>query len=221
MQTPPSHKRQMMLVAVFVIAAFSVQQAFSARSINGFDLSSSVLPVEQILHGGPPRDGIPAISNPNFIDAAEADLMISLHANASGGGPQTGFETYVLDLELAERDTAVTARGTEEGEAARAQAMTMVRELELITHRARAMGFARRIQQEQAERFPNRVDRGVKQAGFDVLMGARMPAVLFEAGFLDHPHEGRRLLDGAQRSLVIDGLAESVVDYYRDHAREH
>ena len=154
-------------------------------------------------------------------NAAQADLMISLHANASGGGPQTGFETYVLDLELAERDTAVTARATDEGEAARAQAMTMVRELELITHRARAMGFARRIQQEQAERFPNRVDRGVKQAGFDVLMGARMPAVLFEAGFLDHPHEGRRLLDGAQRSLVIDGLAESVVDYYRDHAREH
>ena len=65
----------MMLVAVFIIAAFSVQQAFSARSINGFDLSSSVLPVEQILHGGPPRDGIPAISNPNFIDAAEADYL--------------------------------------------------------------------------------------------------------------------------------------------------
>jgi N-acetylmuramoyl-L-alanine amidase len=154
-------------------------------------------------------------------NAARADLLISLHANASGTGPQTGFETYILDVALAERDAARTARAgqAEAGDPARAHAATMLRELALLGHRARAAGFARRVQQEQAQRFPERLDRGVKQAAFDVLLGARMPAVLFEAGFLDHPDEGSRLLDPGQRALVIDGLAEAVVDYYREHAR--
>lgn len=163
-------------------------------------------------------------------NAAQADLFISLHANASGGGPQTGFETYILDVALAEREVARTARQPESGaesgaesggDPARAQASTMMRQLALMAHRARAAGFARRVQQQQAKRFPQRIDRGVKQGTFDVLLGVRMPAVLFEAGFLDHPQEGARLLDAGQRSLVIDGLAASIVGYYRDHAREH
>lgn len=151
---------------------------------------------------------------------AGADLLLSLHANASGTGPQTGFETYVLEVGLAEREAARAARADGPQEPSRAQALAMVRQLALSSHRARAAGFALRVQQEQAERFPSRLDRGVKQAGFDVLMGAQMPAVLFEAGFLDHPEEGRRLLDGGQRALVVDGLAEAVIDYYRQHARE-
>ncbi len=96
----------------------------------------------------------------------------------------------------------------------------MLRELALLGHRTRAAAFARRVQQEQAERFPERIDRGVKQGAFDILLGVHMPAVLFEAGFLDHPEDGRRLLDTAHRALVVDGLAEAVLDYYRGHARE-
>lgn len=155
-------------------------------------------------------------------NAARADLLISLHANASSTGPQTGFETYILDARLAEHDAARTARAGEAGagDPTRAHAAAMLRELELLGHRARAAGFARRVQQEQAERFPERIDRGVKQGSFDVLLGAHMPAVLFEAGFLDHPHDGPRLLDAGGRALVVDGLAEAVLDYYRDHARE-
>jgi N-acetylmuramoyl-L-alanine amidase len=155
-------------------------------------------------------------------NAARADLLISLHANASSTGPQSGFETYILDARLAERDAAHTARADAgaEGDALRAHAAAMLRELSLLGHRARAAGFAKRVQQEQAERFPERVDRGVKQGAFDVLLGARMPAVLFEAGFLDHPEEGSRLLDAGGRALVVEGLAEAVVEYYREHARQ-
>jgi len=153
-------------------------------------------------------------------NAAGADLLLSLHVNASEQRSQAGFETYVLDAIQAEREAARSAREGATGGAVHAQALAMVRELSLVTHRARSVGFAWRVQQEQAERFPERLDRGVKQAGFDVLMGAQMPAVLFEAGFLDHPEEGPRLLDGRQRALVVDGLADAVIDYYRDHARE-
>ena len=72
---PSFRKLRVPLLAALLIALFSLQQAFSAKTINGFDLSTSTLPVDQIMHGGPPRDGIPAISNPTFIDAAAADFL--------------------------------------------------------------------------------------------------------------------------------------------------
>lgn len=40
-----------------------------------FDLSSVAIPVEEILHGGPPKDGIPALSRPNTIPATDADYL--------------------------------------------------------------------------------------------------------------------------------------------------
>ena len=49
--------------------------ALSAGSSNGFDLSNSSLPREHILSGGPPRDGIPALSDPRLIAAGDADYL--------------------------------------------------------------------------------------------------------------------------------------------------
>lgn len=47
----------------------------SAETKNGFDLSQSLIPANQILQGGPPRDGIPSIDRPEFIPAAKADFL--------------------------------------------------------------------------------------------------------------------------------------------------
>ena len=46
----------------------------AAQTKNGFDLQGSLVPPEDILRGGPPRDGIPAIDKPVFISTTEADL---------------------------------------------------------------------------------------------------------------------------------------------------
>jgi hypothetical protein len=46
-----------------------------AESKNGFDLSKASIPADQIRQGGPPRDGIPAIDNPVFNSADEADWL--------------------------------------------------------------------------------------------------------------------------------------------------
>lgn len=42
---------------------------------NGFNLEGSLIPVDQILHGGPPRDGIPSIDKPKFVSAQKADFL--------------------------------------------------------------------------------------------------------------------------------------------------
>ena len=59
------------ILLAFLLYSFSV----TAERDNGFDLSNSILPAEQILHGGPPRDGIPALSEPKMIRAEQASYL--------------------------------------------------------------------------------------------------------------------------------------------------
>ncbi|MGL1832531.1 DUF3179 domain-containing protein [Rhodocyclaceae bacterium SMB388] len=56
------------LLAVISLSAWAVQK-------NGFDLTGASVPIDEIHHGGPPRDGIPSIDQPRFVAAAEADFL--------------------------------------------------------------------------------------------------------------------------------------------------
>ncbi len=60
-----------MLASLLLLASLSLY----GQSMNGFDLSNSSLPIEEILSGGPPRDGIPAIDQPTFVEAREAEFL--------------------------------------------------------------------------------------------------------------------------------------------------
>jgi N-acetylmuramoyl-L-alanine amidase len=54
------------------------------------------------------------------------------------------------------------------------------------------------------------LDRGVRQDAHHVLLGATIPAVLVEVGFLDHPLEGRELLDPDIEDRIADALAKAI-----------
>lgn len=61
---------------LFLAVISAVTPVFcSAATMNGFDIESSLIAEDEIHHGGPPRDGIPAISSPQFIAANEADWL--------------------------------------------------------------------------------------------------------------------------------------------------
>ncbi len=62
------------LLIIVVLVNF-VRLGNSARPYNGFDVSDSLIPVERIMHGGPERDGIPAIDDPHFINNSDADFL--------------------------------------------------------------------------------------------------------------------------------------------------
>ena len=72
------------LILAVAFAASAALPIHAAPFVNGFDLANSSIPINEIIRGGPPRDGIPAIDNPKFLKAQEAtfledsDLVIGL-----------------------------------------------------------------------------------------------------------------------------------------------
>lgn len=52
-----------------------VWTSVQAQTLNGFDISGASVSTEYIKKGGPPRDGIPSIDNPEFINADQADWL--------------------------------------------------------------------------------------------------------------------------------------------------
>ena len=57
------------------IALFFIRQYSLASPTNGFDLDHALVPADQIHHGGPPRDGIPAIDTPDFVTVSQAGFL--------------------------------------------------------------------------------------------------------------------------------------------------
>lgn len=53
-------------------------------------------------------------------------------------------------------------------------------------------------------------DRGVRQAPFRVLMGATMPAILVEVGFISNPEEEARFKDDAYKDKVVEAIARAI-----------
>jgi hypothetical protein len=56
---------------IVVVLAWLLVAQVSAQQLNGFDLSNARVPVDEILRGGPPRDGIPSIDSPRFVEASK------------------------------------------------------------------------------------------------------------------------------------------------------
>lgn len=68
------HKLQQGLAAILLLAMW-VGVAVAATTKNGFDLTDALIPIDEVLSGGPPRDGIPAIDRPRFVAASVADFL--------------------------------------------------------------------------------------------------------------------------------------------------
>ena len=66
--------RVLLLLAVF-FSIVTYHFSASAGPNNGFDVSNAIIPASEILAGGPPKDGIPALSDPELIDAEAASYL--------------------------------------------------------------------------------------------------------------------------------------------------
>ncbi len=148
---------------------------------------------------------------------APADLFVSIHANASPTRTQRGYETYVL-----------TAKGVDiDGRALRSDTVTprpgvdpeiglVLDDVERGAVQWEAADLAARMQHSLRDRRGSEGDRGVRQDAHHVLLGATMPAVLVEVGFIDHPVEGKQLAEDGVQARLADAIAEAIEDQLAD-----
>lgn len=145
--------------------------------------------------------------------AAAADVLVSIHANASTTRTQRGYETFVLTPRAVDVDgRALRGELTTPRPGVDPEIAAVLDDVERGASQWEAADLAARMQRALRDRRGPDGDRGVRQDAHHVLLGATMPAVLVEVGFLDHPIEGRELASPAVRAQLADAIAEAIGD---------
>jgi N-acetylmuramoyl-L-alanine amidase len=162
----------------------------------------------------------------SFANRERADLFVSIHANAHAHASHEGVETYFLSSEatdIAARQAAAfensvvqlekpaPSRGGNGPQNLLRAVLWDLAQSEFLFESSR---LAEIVQDSMTRslRIPN---RGVKQAGFYVLGGAAMPAILIEVGFVTNPKEERRLRDGKYRDDIAHAILSGLAEYKR------
>jgi N-acetylmuramoyl-L-alanine amidase len=164
-----------------------------------------------------------------IANEAGGKLFISVHCNALARKPSPlrGFEVYLLRpgrtddaIAIAERENSVIE--LEEGYEERYQQLTEENFI-LVTMAQSAYVKASEVFADLAQKqlaaktkLPN---RGVKQAGFYVLVGTAMPNVLVETAYLSNRDDERFLSSEAGQKKIADALFQAVQKYKREYEK--
>ncbi len=153
-----------------------------------------------------------------------ADLFISIHCNASENGDARGVEVFVLeegrdakraDARVAALENGLRGKALDSGlDAEMANIAGRLRSGEIATS-SRRLGLLlnKSAMASLGDRYPDTTDHGLKSAGFYVLMGAEMPATLFETSFISNPTDEGRLAKADYRQNLADAVANAVRAY--------
>ena len=156
---------------------------------------------------------------------AQADLFISVHINAanphwSDPNAARGFETYFLSAAKTEDEKRVEdmendASNYDVGvEANPGDPLSyLLADMQQNEYLRESSHLAAVIQHGLGGVRPSGLDRGVKQAGFRVLVTAHMPAVLVELGFGTNASEAAYLSSGTGQQQLANAIADATMDY--------
>jgi len=162
---------------------------------------------------------IPLEERTAIANRADADLFLSIHANASRNQQARGIETYFLNFAMNPEAEAVAARENASSGITMHNLPDIVRTIALNNKINESRDFAETVQKSMVKRLGprNRTlrDLGVKQAPFVVLIGAGMPSVLAEISFVTNKQEGTLLKTNAYRQQIAQALVDAILDYQR------
>jgi N-acetylmuramoyl-L-alanine amidase len=150
-------------------------------------------------------------------NAFGADLFVSIHCNAAENKTKHGVETYVLDTTTSDMAGRVAARENATSQAASNEVAQLLASMRLADQATRSTRFAELLQRagvaSLGTQYPDVLDGGIHRAAFYVLVGARMPAVLFETSYISHSMEEQRLGAADYQQRLADGIANAVKAY--------
>jgi len=164
-----------------------------------------------------------------IANEADGKLFISIHCNSlrRKPSPTRGFEVYLLRpgktedaVEIAERENSVVEM--EEGYEQRYQKLTEENFI-LVTMaqsaHVKASEFFADIAQQELEEHTGIPNRGLKQAGFLVLVGASMPNVLVETAYLSNREDERFLKSENGQHKIAEALFTAIKKYKEEYEK--
>jgi N-acetylmuramoyl-L-alanine amidase len=162
---------------------------------------------------------VPLDERTAFANINKADLFISIHVNAHKRSNVYGLETYFLNMATDENAVMVAARENATSEKNISDLQSILNDLMLNTKISESSKLAYRVQNGVMtgikKTYKVNKSLGVKQAPFYVLIGAEMPAILIETGFITNAAERKRLMSNGYKNLLADGIASGINLYIK------
>ncbi len=161
----------------------------------------------------------------NFLELEErtaranvkkADMFISVHCNAHRNKKIHGLETYTLNLAKTKAAVRVAARENAVDAKSIGDLQFILADLAVNSKMKESKDLASGVQKQtlrEVRRKWNLKDMGVRQAPFYVLMGATMPSILIELGYMTNYTENKRLRSEAYLKQLARGIVRGVLAY--------
>ncbi len=157
-----------------------------------------------------------------FANNKKADIFVSIHANAAPNKKKRnifkGIEVYYLSPaktkraeEAASKENAVMFEGKDFY--TKNEYLSLLSREKIVESHKLGMDVSTKMLKNVRSHFGTIVNGGVKPANFWVLVGAQMPAILVETGYITHPKEGENLMNNYYKELLAKGIAEGVERY--------
>jgi N-acetylmuramoyl-L-alanine amidase len=167
---------------------------------------------------------IPLHERAEIANKNNADLFISIHANANRNHAVYGVETYAMglhknenNLEVAKKENAAITFEKDytshyEGYDPNSAESFIIFSLMQNTYLEQSLEFAGFVE-DKFEKNANRTNRGIKQAGFLVLWKTAMPSVLIETGFVTNPEEEKFLCSEEGQEKIALAIYKAFASY--------
>ena len=168
-------------------------------------------------------DFIPLWKRTKIANESGGKLFISIHVNATARSAATkGYETFFLRpgktdsaIEVVERENSVIDLEQSDYDYIElTDENYIVASMAQNTFMKESEDFAALIQKHLQKTLKNKSkNRGVKQAGFYVLVGATMPNVLVEVGFISNKEEAKNLSKSYYKRQIAESIYQAIVDF--------
>jgi N-acetylmuramoyl-L-alanine amidase len=158
-----------------------------------------------------------------LANVARGDLFLSIHCNSVPQKSLRGVETYSLNLSSDRYAIRLAARENSTSEKGLSDLQFLLADLTTRANTEESVRLATRVQNALVTRLVSRQEKshdlGTKEALFYVLLGAKMPAILVETGFLSNAEEERRLASAEGQAGVARAIAAGVQDFLGNRER--
>ena len=163
---------------------------------------------------------IPLEERTAIANTKEADIFISVHANASFNRRASGVETYYLNLTNDEAAIRVAARENAVSTKKMSDLQYILNDLMKTAKTNESSRLAAKVQGSLVSslkaKYSDVKGNGVKGAPFYVLVGTHMPSILVEVSFISNPKEEARLADKEYIKEVVNGITIGIKGYAKE-----